>query len=70
MWDNPSEFVRLALDVVDRQKIPTMKCQSAKLLEDMSDRMDGLMIIVSNVCLEMLNYCILKTGDVSNYPEL
>jgi len=36
----------------------------------MSDRMDGLMTVVSNVCLEMLNYCILKTGDVSNYPEL
>lgn len=38
MRDNPYEFVRIALDTADQQKLPVLKSQAAKLLESMTDK--------------------------------
>lgn len=42
MTDNPSEFIKLALDVCDRQKYTVLKSQAAKFIETIGDKIHGL----------------------------
>ncbi len=70
MLDNPSEFVRESLDAVDRQKIPNLKCQAAKLLEVVTEKVEGLMIIAGHITLELINHCVLEETDVNKFQYL
>ena len=54
MTDNPSEFVKTALDICDKQKLPDLKSQAAKLLEYLCDKMDGCIVNTGLLCLEVL----------------
>lgn len=50
MTDNPTQFVRVALDTCDRQRLTVMKCQASKLVETMCDRVDGQLVETGKVC--------------------
>jgi len=56
MTDNPSEFVNLALDVADRQKLPVLKAGAAKLLENVCDKQDGLLLETGLIFLELIDF--------------
>lgn len=43
MTDNPKEFVHLSKDVADQQMSLTVKTQTSKLLELLTDHIDGCM---------------------------
>jgi len=47
MFDNPQEFVNLALDTCDKQKSNTVKTQAAKLFEGLCDNIDGAVTLTS-----------------------
>lgn len=68
--ENPSEFVRIALDSVDRQKLPVMKCQAAKFVEQIHDKFPDMIILTTQICLELLLHCSLKDNDASKYKLL
>ena len=71
MEDNPSEFVRIALDVADRQRLPMLKCGSAKFLENICDKQDGLLLETGFIFLELIDFIIKgKVGEISGYTHL
>lgn len=60
--DNPEEFVKLSLDVCDRQSYPVLKSQSAKLIESLCDKIDGHSIFVCKYLLSLLEYAGANEG--------
>ena len=70
MRDNPTEFVKLALDVWDRQKFPYLKSQAAKFIETIGDKVPGMFKKISELCLDTLLYTIVKDSNMDLYPTL
>jgi hypothetical protein len=70
MQDNPAEFVKLALDVCDRQKFPYLKSQSAKFIETIADKIPGLFKNIAELCLDALLYTVTKDQNMDLYPAL
>lgn len=70
MHDNPSEFVKLALDVWDRQKFNILKSQSAKFIETIGDKVPGMFKKIAELCLDVLLYAITKEPNMDLYPTL
>jgi hypothetical protein len=70
MVDNPSEFIKLALDVWDRQKFAHIKSQAAKFIETLADKLTGMFIPVCSLCCDLLEYAIFKDPNMDNYPIL
>lgn len=60
MYDNPMEFVNLALDTCDKQKSYVVKTQAAKLFEGLCDNIDGAVTMSSYFCIQSLNMTISK----------
>lgn len=60
MYDNPQEFVNLALDTCDKQQSYTVKTQSAKLFEGLCDNIDGAVSLTSFYCIQALNITLSK----------
>lgn len=60
MFENPQEFVALALDTCDRQKSYTIKTQAAKLIEALCDNIDGAVTLITFFCVDSLNYTLSK----------
>jgi len=69
MSDNPTQFVNIALDTCDRQRLMILKCQAAKLVETMCDRVDGELVNTGLVCSQILEYALTKEGDISKYDK-
>jgi hypothetical protein len=55
MYDDPQEFVNLALDTCDKQQSYTVKTQAAKLFEALCDNVDGSVTLTSYFCIQSLN---------------
>lgn len=60
MYDNPQEFVSLALDTCDRQKSYIIKTQAAKLIEALCDNIDGSVTLITFFCVNSLNMTLSK----------
>lgn len=60
MYDNPQEFVSLALDTCDRQKSYIIKTQAAKLIEALCDNIDGAVTLITFFCVTSLNLTLSK----------
>ena len=60
MYDNPQEFVSLALDTCDRQKSYIIKTQAAKLIEALCDNIDGAVTLITFFCVNSLNFTLSK----------
>lgn len=60
MYENPQEFVSLALDTCDRQKSYTIKTQAAKLIEALCDNIDGAVTLITFFCVNSLNFTLSK----------
>lgn len=60
MYDNPQEFVALALDTCDRQKSYIVKTQAAKLIEALCDNIDGSVTLTTFFCVSSLNQTLSK----------
>ena len=60
MYDNPQEFVNLALDTCDKQQSGTVKTQAAKLFEGLCDNIDGAVSLTSFFCIQALNMTLSK----------
>ena len=70
MVDNPAEFVKVALDVCDRQKFTLIKSQSAKFVETIGDKVSG---VFNHNCLlasEILEQAVMNDQNLDNYPLL
>ena len=51
MYDNPANFVSLALDTCDKQKSNIVKTQAAKLIEGLCDNIDGSVTLTTYFCV-------------------
>ena len=63
MYDNPQEFVNLALDTCDKQQSGTVKTQAAKLFEGLCDNIDGAVSLTSFFCIQALNMTLSKESS-------
>jgi hypothetical protein len=63
MYDNPQEFVSLALDTCDRQKSYIIKTQAAKLIEALCDNIDGAVTLITFFCVNSLNFTLSKESS-------
>ena len=70
MRENPSEFVKLALDVWDRQKLSCFKSQAAKFIEWIADKIPGMVVPIGEICWDWLVYAITKDPNMEKYPSL
>lgn len=70
MIDNPPEFIKLALDVCDRQKFSHIKSQAAKFIETLADKLKGVFIPICSLCCDLLEYAIFKDPNMEVYPIL
>jgi chaperonin cofactor prefoldin len=51
MYDDPQEFINLALDTCDKQQSNVVKTQAAKLFEGLCDNIDGAVTVTSYFCI-------------------
>ena len=58
MEDDPEEFVNLAIDTVDKQSNEILKSAAARVLEMLSDHIDGCTSFASHLSIMMINYCV------------
>ncbi len=58
MTDNPKDFVQLGVDVCDAQISNTIKTQTAKLIEIVSDHIDGCLTYIVRIAIEAINFSI------------
>ncbi len=56
--DDPDEFVHLALDTCDKQQSQTTKTQAAKLLETISDHIDGVITYICFFCCQAISFAL------------
>lgn len=70
MTDNPAEFVKLALDVCDRQKFLHLKSQAAKFIETIGDKIKGIFPSLCHLTLDILEYAVIKDPNMDLYPTL
>lgn len=63
MFENPQEFVNLALDTCDKQKSNTVKTQAAKLFEGLCDNIDGAVTLTSYFSIQALNMTLSKEAS-------
>lgn len=70
MTDNPAEFVKLALDVCDRQKFLHLKSQAAKFIETVGDKIKGIFPSLCHLTLDILEYAVMKDPNMDLYPTL
>jgi len=70
MLDNPSEFVKLALDVCDRQKLSVLKSQAAKFIETIGDKIPGFFRLICELSCDALEYAVTKDPNMELYPTL
>ena len=70
MTDNPAEFVKLALDVCDRQKFLHLKSQAAKFIETVGDKIKGIFPSLCHLTLDILEYAVIKDPNMDLYPTL
>ena len=68
--ENPREFVKLALDVCDRQKFPNLKSQAAKFIETIADKIPGMFKKISEICMDALLNSVIKDQNMDLYPTL
>ena len=55
MYDEPQEFVNLALDTCEEQKSRTVKTQAAKLAEALVDNINGALTLIMFYSLQSMN---------------
>ena len=60
MYDNPNEFVQLALDTCEGQKSGTVKTQAAKLFEALTDNISGALTLTTFYSLQAINKTLSK----------
>lgn len=70
MMDNPNEFVKLALDVCDRQKYSQLKSQAAKFIETIGDKISGIFVSMANLIIDILDYAVTKDPNIDQYAIL
>lgn len=70
MNDNPNEFVKLALDVCDRQKLAILKSQAAKFIETIGDKIIGLFNSMADLTIDILDYAVTKNPNLEKYSVL
>ena len=70
MRENPSEFVKQALDVWDRQKFFWVKSQAAKFIETIADKIPEMFTSICDLWLDLLVFAITKDPNMENYPTL
>lgn len=58
MYDDPQEFVNLALDTCEAQKSKTIKTQAAKLFESLVDNIPGALTLIVYYSLASMNYVL------------
>lgn len=51
MYDQPQEFVSLALDTCDKQGSYIVKTQAAKFFEGLCDNIDGAVTLTTFFCI-------------------
>ncbi len=56
--NDPDEFVQLALDTCDKQRSQITKTQAAKLLESISDHIDGAISYTCIFCCHAISYSL------------
>jgi hypothetical protein len=52
--ESPEEFVNISIDVIDKQRSCTMKTAAAKLIETLSDFIDGCTSLISHLCFDLM----------------
>lgn len=67
MYDDPQEFVNLALDTCDKQQSVVVKTQAAKLFEGLCDNIDGAVTVTSYFCIQGINMTLSKESQKENY---
>mgnify|MGYP007096498369 FL=1 len=67
MYDDPQEFVNLALDTCDKQQSVVVKTQAAKLFEGLCDNIDGAVTVTSYFCIQGINMTLSKESQKDNY---
>lgn len=63
MYDDPQEFVNLALDTCDKQQSNVVKTQAAKLFEGLCDNIDGAVTVTSFFCIQGINMTLSKESQ-------
>ena len=67
MYDDPHEFVNLALDTCDKQQSNIVKTQAAKLFEGLCDNIDGAVTVTSYFCIQGINMTLSKESSKEIY---
>ncbi len=72
MLDNdPDEFVSLALDTCDKQQSQVIKTQAAKLLESISDHIDGAVSYTCIFCCNAVSFALKhQKENIANFVTL
>jgi hypothetical protein len=70
MTDNPAEFVKIALDVCDRQKFIIMKSQAAKFIETIGDKVDQVFQQNCLLACDILEQAVMNDQNLENYAIL
>jgi len=68
--DNPSEFVKLSLDICDRQRMVHVKSQAARFIETIADKLASVFTPLCQLCCEILDYAVTQNQDINQYPLL
>jgi hypothetical protein len=72
MYEDPQEFVNLALDTCEGQESKSVKTQAAKLFESLADNINGALTLTTFFSLQFINVsCCAESGkqplDLSNF---
>jgi hypothetical protein len=67
MYDDPQEFVALALDTCDKQQSNVVKTQAAKLFEGLCDNIDGAVTVTSYFCIQGINMTQKENYEITNF---
>ena len=70
MEDNQEEFVNSTVDMCDKRKSETVKAAAAQLINGLCDKVDGALTFTVVVLLQLLDWSIAETQDISNFPVL
>lgn len=63
MYENPQEFVNLALDTCEGQESKSVKTQAAKLFEALADNINGALTLTTFFSLQFINVtCCAESG--------
>ena len=68
--DNPNEFINLALDVCDRQRMYHVKSQAARFIETMADKLPNVFGPLCNLCWDLLGFSVFKEQGLNNQAEV